>query len=209
MNALLTLSAVAPSTRSFWLMFADEVGMLPKHACFIQGDWHHLTNEKILGVLHAAYPQLTVTWCDWAERPRDFSISGDVLLVKVLGQNGTPPIEPKDRRSSKEKYRKRRREAEEHWDADVEVRSYRDRLWDMTREHRDPGIAKLVALDATPIDAKCCGISHTLGSFGALELLSVDDRDEGFTRIHEERRLCSRCKAPLTHVSKRLLGSKP
>src|SRR5690606_37610250 len=90
-SALTLLSAVAPAAASFWLVFADEVGMLPKHNCIINGNWHHLTNETILGVLRATYPALTITWCDWAERPRDFTISDDVLLVKVLGENGIPP----------------------------------------------------------------------------------------------------------------------
>lgn len=206
MNALLALSAVAPSTRSFWLMFADEVGMRPEFTCVIGGDWSHFSNETLLGLLRAAYPSLTVTWCDWAERPRDFAINGPVLLAKVLGEKGIPPRDVKDRRSSAEKYKRRRVEQEEHWDAG-EVRSYKGRIWDGVHARR--GAETQVAAPAdTSIEVvvKCCGIHHTRASYDSLELLGASDRTEGFTAIHEERRACGCCKAVLVVITKRLLA---
>ena len=92
MNALLRPEMIdATPGPSFFVWLRDERGFLDSYVT--GGDWKHYSEAKLLELVKAAHPSRPVTWCDWAERPGDFTISGACLLVVCAGEKGTP-LEP-------------------------------------------------------------------------------------------------------------------
>lgn len=213
MNALLTALDMIPATPgpSFFVWLRDERGFLDSYVT--GGDWRHYTPAKLLELVKAAHPSRPVTWCDWAERPGDFTISGACLLVWCAGEKGTPIHVAEGRqKSSVEKYRKPKRLDLQHATALDVATHFLDQDW-----RDDSGLRGIVARDrrsggapapAPLVEAgpKCgCGIGHTLASYRALPLVSASDRTEGFTKIHDEAHTCT-CGAVLHFTSTRLVG---
>lgn len=216
---------------STMVLFADNAGLLGQHTAFI-GDLRarNLDSATLLQLVRAAWPALTILWCDWAERPSDFSrATNDVLLVKVPGEAGYSQPDMFERHAkAKRKHaatkaadlRRDRRSAGTLTASAADVADRFDHEVPSLREWRhDPGLKGLakreqaktvvaapVADTSVEVVAKCCGISHTRSSYAALELLGASDRTEGFTAIHEQRRACGCCGAVLVVITRRLLA---
>lgn len=212
MNTLLRLDMI-PATPgpSFFVWLRDERGFLDSYVT--AGDWKHYAPAKLLELVKAAHPARNVTWCGWAERPGDFTISGACLLVACAGERGAPIPESKPMTE--------RTKPEPHRDyMHATAADVADRFdW-----RNDSGLRGIVARDdrgafdavralsSMPVDtehvATCCGISHTRASYRALEMISATERTEGFTVLLDEQRQCTCCKGVIAVTSKRLLGDR-
>lgn len=194
------MNALNVRASSFWLLMVDETGPIGGLVS-IQGSWRHLELEVIAQLVRASHPGLTVLKVEWAERPRDYTISDDVLLVRIPGTHEVPA--PKARRALKPRKAvvEVREPAEEPADDYGPSKSY----W--TYQGHTAPARKPVVLDAVEVITTCpkCGALYTAAAFAQLELVSAGDRREGGMIIHETTRRCA-CGAERMVASSRIAG---
>lgn len=191
MNALLSTSVM--------VLLSDETGPLTSFMCA------PLPLPKLLelaGAMWTGRDLSTILTANWAEKPRDYAISGPVLIITIPGTHEVAV--PKKRRAPK------RVQSD-----DVELGPSHERIdreyW-RSREMRAamrsiPAAPRTAVADTEIVITHSCGAAFTDSTFRALTLTGAETWTEGSTEIHTQTRTC-RCGEAMTRTTKRLLGDK-
>ena len=190
------VQVAADARRGFMLLLTDETG--PLSSIQMPSSWRHHEQPVLEQLVRAAYPGLTVLAVKWAEDPKLFTCSGDVLLVSVPG---THEVAVPKKRTSKPRKVSEVDVADQHdgYRHTHQVQQLRD-----AKFYSAPAL-KLSLVPEEVVNRCSCGIAYTAETWAALELRGAKDITEGATVIHEDYRNCT-CGSTRMVFTTRLAG---